>query len=185
MQAYGLEPQVAMTVPLLLSWDGEKMSGSKGNYIGLDEAPEEQFGKTMRIPDELLPDWYRLVYRREYDGGDPMEAKLDLARFIVARSHGDEAAARAEEHFARVVRRGEAPEDVPEAAVPEGELIHLPRLLADLGLASSTSDARRLIGQGAVRIDDVAVSELDVPRERLLGSLVQAGKRKFMRFQAT
>jgi tyrosyl-tRNA synthetase len=185
MQAYGLEPQVAMTVPLLLSWDGEKMSGSKGNYIGLDEAPEEQFGKTMRIPDELLPDWYRLVYRREYDGGDPMEAKLDLARFIVARSHGDEAAARAEEHFTRVVRRGEAPDDVPEAAVPEGDLIHLPRLLADLGLASSTSDARRLIGQGAVRIDDVAVSELDVPRERLLGALVQAGKRKFMRLQAT
>jgi tyrosyl-tRNA synthetase len=185
MQAYGLEPQVAMTVPLLLSWDGEKMSGSKGNYIGLDEPPEEQFGKTMRIPDELLPDWYRLVYRREFDGGDPMQAKLDLARFIVARSHGDEAAARAEEHFTRVVRRGEAPEDVPEAAVPDGDLIHLPRLLADLGLASSTSDARRLIGQGAVRIDDVAVSELDVPRERLLGALVQAGKRKFMRFRAT
>jgi tyrosyl-tRNA synthetase len=186
MQAYGLEPQVALTLPLLLSWDGQKMSASKANYIGLDEAPEEQFGKTMRIPDDQLPEWYRLVWERAFDGsGDPMEAKLALARFIVARSHGEEAATRAEEHFTRVVRRGEAPEDVPEAAVPEGDLIHLPRLLADLGLASTTSEARRLIAQGAVRIDDTAVSELDIPRERLLGSLVQAGKRRFMRFSAT
>ena len=184
MQAYGLEPQVAMTVPLLLSWDGEKMSGSKGNYIGLDEPPEEQFGKTMRIPDELLPDWYRLVWERDYDGGDPMQAKLALARFIVARSHGEAAAARAEEHFTRVVRRGEAPEDVPEGVLPDGEVIHLPRLLSESGLAASTSDARRLIAQGAVRIDDVAVSELDVPRATLAGALVQAGKRKFMRFPA-
>ncbi len=185
MEAYDLEPQVALTLPLLLSWDREKMSASKGNYIGLDEAPEEQFGKTMRIPDDMLTHWYHLVWEREYAGGDPMAAKLALARFIVARSHGEEAAARAEEHFSRVVRRGEAPEDVAEAAVPDGDLIHLPRLLADLGLVASTSDARRLIAQGAVRIDDEPISELDVPRGRLLGSLVQAGKRKFMRFSAT
>jgi tyrosyl-tRNA synthetase len=185
MAAYGLEPQVVLTTPLLLSWDGEKMSSSVGNNIPLTEAPEEQFGKTMRIPDEQLPEWYRLVREQEYDGGDPMEAKLALARFIVARSHGEEAAVRAEEHFSRVVRRGEAPEDVPEAPLPEGELLHLPRLLAEHGLAASTSEARRLIGQGAVRLDDQVVSELDVPRDRLEGALVQAGKRRFMRFRAT
>ena len=184
MQAYGLEPQIVLTTPLLLSWDGEKMSASKGNYIGLDEPPEEQFGKTMRIPDEQLAEWYRLVWERDYDGGDPMQAKLALARFIVARSHGEAAAARAVEHFTRVVRRGEAPEHVLEGVLPDGDPIHLPRLLSESGLAASTSDARRLIAQGAVRIDDVAVSELDVPRATLAGALVQAGKRKFMRFSA-
>jgi tyrosyl-tRNA synthetase len=160
------------------------MSSSVGNNIPLTDPPEEQFGKTMRIPDEQLAEWYRLVWQRDYDGGDPMQAKLALARFIVARSHGEAAAARAEEHFTRVVRRGEAPEDVPEGVLPDGDPIHLPRLLSESGLAASTSDARRLIAQGAVRIDDVAVSDLDVPRATLAGALVQAGKRKFMRFSA-
>jgi tyrosyl-tRNA synthetase len=115
MEAYGLEPQVALTTPLLLGTDNEKMSKSKGNTIGLTDAPDEQFGRTMRISDELLPDYYRLVVERDPAeiGDDPMAAKLRLARYVVARSHGDSAAAAAEEHFARVVRRHEAPEDVP------------------------------------------------------------------------
>src|SRR5438876_5633369 len=96
MEAYGLEPQVALTVPLLLSWDGEKMSSSVGNNIPLTAAPEEMFGRTMRLPDELLPHWYQLVMEREPPAGDPLEAKLALARWLVARSHGEEAAARAE-----------------------------------------------------------------------------------------
>ena len=91
MTAYGLEPQVALTVAYLDSWDGTGMSASRGNYIGLREAPEEQFGKAMRIPDSLLPQWYSLVMEAEPPGGDPMEAKLELARFIVRRSHGEEA----------------------------------------------------------------------------------------------
>src|SRR6187200_3342847 len=95
MQAYGLEPQVALTVPLLLSWDGEKMSGSRGNYIALVEDPNEQFGKAMRIPDTLLPQWYELVMQAPVPDGDPLEAKLELARFIVRRAHGDEAARQA------------------------------------------------------------------------------------------
>src|SRR6266498_1256179 len=104
MEAYGLEPQVALTTPLLLSWDGEKMSSSVGNNIPLTAPPEEMFGKTMRIPDELLPQWYALVWERELDSSlDPMQAKLALARFIVERSHGPEAAEKAEEHFTRVV----------------------------------------------------------------------------------
>src|SRR5439155_19878479 len=112
MQHYGLEPQVILTTPLLLSWDGTKMSSSVGNNIPLTAPPEEQFGRTMRIPDGQLGEWWRLVAEQQVPDGDPMEAKLELARFIVHRSHGDEAARRAEEHFTRVVREGQAPADV-------------------------------------------------------------------------
>jgi tyrosyl-tRNA synthetase len=183
MEAFGLEPQVALTVEYLVSWDGAGMSASRGNYIGLKEAAEDQFGKAMRIPDELLPQWYRLV--RESDdnplAGDPMAAKLDLARWIVARSHGEKAAAAAEEHFTRVVRERHAPEDVPEVPLPAGDSVHLPAVLAEhFGL--STSEARRLIAQGGVKLDGRAVADLDVPREMLSGALVQAGKRRFLRF---
>ncbi len=184
MEAYGLEPQVVLTTPLISSWDGTKMSGSRGNYIALLEAPEEQFGKTMRFPDELLPELYRLVMQTAEDplAGDPMEAKLALARFIVRRAHGDEAAQQAEEHFTRVVRQGEAPEDVLELALPEGDPVHLPRLLTEQLGVSSTSEARRLIAQGGVKLNGEPVAELDVPRARLEGALLQAGKRRFVRF---
>src|SRR5919199_1181297 len=103
MEAYGLEPQVVLTTPLLRSWDGEKMSSSVGNNVPLTAPPEEQFGRTMRIPDELLEEWYRLVWERDPPRADPMEAKLALARFVVFRSHGEDAARRAEEHFPRGV----------------------------------------------------------------------------------
>ncbi|HYY74800.1 MAG TPA: tyrosine--tRNA ligase, partial [Gaiellaceae bacterium] len=113
MQAYGLEPQVALTTPLLVSWDGDKMSSSLGNNIPLTAPPEEQFGRTMRVPDSLLADWYRLVMESELEpDADPLEAKLTLARFVVRRSHGEEAVSAAEAHFTRVVREGRAPVDV-------------------------------------------------------------------------
>src|SRR5881275_1765061 len=151
MEAYGLEPQVVLTTPLLVSWDGKKMSSSEGNNIPLTMAPEEQFGRAMRIPDELLPEWYRLVMERDPPAGDPLEAKLELARFIVRRAHGQAAVGPAEEHFTRVVRRHEAPEEVPAGTLPAGDPIHLPTLLvAQLGVGS-TSEARRLIEQGGVR----------------------------------
>ena len=183
MEAYGLEPQVALTVEYLVSWDGAGMSASRGNYIGLSEDPNDQFGKAMRIPDDLLEQWCRLVMESDDAplAGDPMAAKLGLARWIVSRSHGDAAARAAEEHFTRVVREGQAPQDVPEAALPPDDPLHLPALLAaHFGL--STSDARRLIAQGGVKIDGVSVGDLDVPREALEGALVQAGKRRFVRF---
>jgi len=185
MQSYGLEPQLAVTVELLLSWDEQLMGQSKGNYIGLAEAPEEQFGKTMRIPDSVLPQWYRLVMESTDDPlvGDPMEAKLELARFIVSRSHGEEAARRAEDHFTRVVREGGAPEEVPEALLPGDGSVHLPALLVEHLAVGSTSEARRLIAQGGVKVNGEVVSELDLPREALDGALVQAGKRRFMRFR--
>ncbi len=184
MEVYGVEPQVALTVPLLLGFDGRKMSASLGNYIGLADPPEEQFGKTMRISDEMLPEYYGLVMESDEDplAGDPLEAKLALARFVVARSHGEEAARAAEEHFTRVVRRHEAPDNVPHVRVSvAGKSVHLPGLLVEhLGVAS-TSEARRLIAQGGVRIDGAIVHELDVSASRLDGSLVQAGKRRFAR----
>src|SRR6266516_6880903 len=129
MQHYGLEPQVALTTPLLVSWDGTKMSSSVGNNIPLTAPPEEQFGRTMRIPDEQLEAWWRLIAERPVPEGDPMEAKLELARFIVRRSHGEEAARAAEEHFTRVVRRHEAPEEVPEIPLPGVDPVHLPAVL--------------------------------------------------------
>ncbi|MFL5750124.1 MAG: tyrosine--tRNA ligase [Chloroflexota bacterium] len=186
MSAYGLEPQVALTTPLISSWDGRKMSGSLGNYIALVEEPAEQFGKTMRLPDSMLPDYYRLVMQSDEDplAGDPMEAKLRLARFIVARAHGEEAAREAEEHFTRVVREGQAPDEIPEAPLPEGDPVHLPAVLAS-AFGLTTSEARRLIGQGAVRVDGEAVNELDISRTTLKNALVQAGKRRFVRLTAT
>jgi tyrosyl-tRNA synthetase len=180
MQAYGLEPQVALTNPLLLSWDGQKMSSSVGNNIPLTMAPEEQFGRTMRISDERLAQWYELVMEQPPPEGDPFEAKLALARFIVQRSHGEEAARAAEEHFTRVVREGAAPEEVPEVAVPDGDPVHVPAVLAG-AFGLSTSEARRLIAQGGVRLNGDVLSELDVPRKTLAGALVQAGKRRYAR----
>jgi tyrosyl-tRNA synthetase len=183
MEAYAVEPQVALTVPLLVSWDGTRMSSSRGNYIGLAEPAEEQFGKAMRISDELLPDWYALVMEAEPPAGDPLEAKLELARFIVRRSHGDEAVRRAEDHFTRVVREGGAPENVEEALLPGDGTVHLPALLVEHLAIGSTSEARRLITQGGVKVNGAVVREIDLPREALDGALVQAGKRRFMRFR--
>jgi len=180
MEAYGLDPQVVLTTPLLLSWDGEKMSSSVGNNIPLTAPAEEQFGRTMRISDDQLPEWYRLVLQESAPDGDPLEAKLRLARFIVARSHGEEAATAAEAHFTRVVREGLAPEDVPEAPLQAGDPVHLPAVLKDV-FGMSTSEARRLIEQGGVKVGDEVVRELDLPRSQVENALVQAGKRRFVR----
>ncbi len=184
MEAYGVEPQVALTTPLLLGYDGQKMSASLGNYIGLAEAPEEQFGKTMRISDEMLPEYYRLVMESDEDplAGDHLEAKLRLARFVVTRSHGEEGARRAEDHFTRVVREGEAPGEVPEVVLsPNGDSVYLPEVLVDHMGISSTSEARRLIAQGGVKLNGEPIAEIEVPAARLDGALLQAGKRRFAR----
>jgi tyrosyl-tRNA synthetase len=181
MGHYGLEPQVVLTTPLLISWDGEKMSSSLGNNIPLTAPASEMFGRTMRIPDELIAPWWTLVAEREPPGMEPMDSKLALARFIVARSHGAEAAAGAEEEFARIVRRGEAPEEIVEVALPDGDPVHLPALLhSSFGLAS-TSQARRLVEQGAVKLEGEPLFALDVPRADLVGRVLQVGKRRFGR----
>ena len=187
MEAYGLDPQVALTTPLLLGTDGEKMSASRNNYIGLREPAEEQFGKAMRISDEMLPEYYRLVMESDVDPAtlEPMEAKLDLSRFIVRRSHGEEGVRRGEDHFTRVVREGRAPDDaeIPTASV-DGGSVYLPQLLSDQ-FGQSNSHWRRVIEQGGVRIDGEPVRELELPAERLAGSVIQAGKRQFLKVSAS
>jgi tyrosyl-tRNA synthetase len=181
MERYGLEPQVVMTFELLVGTDGvEKMAKSVGNYVGVDEQPEEMFGKVMSIPDSALDQWWRLTLDREPPAGDPMESKLELARRIVGLYHNEQAARAAEEHFTRVVREGQAPEAVPEVLLPDSDPVHLPALLVELGIPS-TSEARRLIAQGGVRVNGEAITEVDVPRATLEGALVQAGKRRFAR----
>jgi tyrosyl-tRNA synthetase len=182
MEHYGQEPQAIVTYELLVGIDGvEKMAKSTGNYIGIDEPPEEQFGKTMSIPDTAMEQWWRLCLDREPPGGDPMEAKLALARGIVELYHGAEAAARAEEHFTRVVREHQPPTDgVSEIRLPDGDPVHLPAVLAS-AFGVTTSEARRLIAQGGVRVNGDVATELDVPRSALKGALVQAGKRRYAR----
>ena len=182
MEAYGLEPQVALTTPLLFGADGEKMSKSRGNMIGLTDPPEEQFGRTMRISDELLPDYYRLVMEvdpREMPD-DPMEAKLALARWIVTRSHGEAAAVAAEEHFTRVVRRHEAPDDLPEVEV--AGVLFLPELLKG-HFGQSSSHWRRMIDQGGVKLNGEPLGELELDARGLDGAVLQAGKRQFVRLR--
>ena len=182
MQAYGLEPQVVLTTPLLVSWDGEKMSSSVGNNIPLTAVPEEQFGRTMRISDELLPEWYRLVLQSDVDplAGDPLEAKLVLARWIVTRSHGEEAARAAEAHFTRVVREGQAPEAVPIVEVQPGT-VHLPAVLAK-EFGNSRSYWRRVIAQHGIRLEGEPVTSFDLLTDELIGKTLHAGKRQFLRF---
>ena len=183
--AFGRPPQVVMTMPILPGIDGvQKMSKSLGNHIGVTDPPEEQFGRTMRIPDAVLGEWSRLLAP---DGpppsGNPAEDKRRLARLIVERFHGPGAGARAEEHFNRVVRDRRAPEDMPTVPVPPGT-VHLPALLVDhLGVASR-SEARRLIAGGGVSLDGEPVAELDLPAERLEGRVIRAGKRRFARLEA-
>jgi tyrosyl-tRNA synthetase len=181
MQHFELEPQVVMTYPLLVGLDGhEKMSKSKGNYIGIDEPPEEMFGKVMSIPDLALPNWWKLLADDADHPADPLDWKLELARRITARWHPDGGAEAGEAHFTRVVREGGSPDEVPEHALPVEDPVHLPAVIA-AAFGLSTSEARRMIAQGGVKLDGDAVAQLDLPRAELAGRLLQAGKRRFAR----
>ncbi len=185
MERYGLEPQSIVTYELLVGTDGvDKMSKSLGNYVAIDEPPEKQFGKVMSIPDPAVGQWWRLCLDVQAPELEPMESKLALARGIVELYHGAEAAARAEAHFTRVVRERQAPDEVPEAVLPAGESVHLPALLSEHLGVSSTSEARRLLAQGAVRLNGEPIRELDLARTRLEGALLQAGRRRFIRFRS-
>jgi tyrosyl-tRNA synthetase len=183
MEAFKLEAQVVLTTPLLLSWDGEKMSSSVGNNIPLTAPPEEMFGRTMRIPDDMLEEWWTLVAERPVPQGDPMEAKLELARFVVARSHGEGAARTAEQHFTRVVRRREAPEEVKTVRwTTDSDPVYLPSVFKT-HFGETTSHWRRVIDQGGVTVDGRVVTAYEVPWAELEGAVLQAGKRRFLRLQ--
>lgn len=195
---YGQESQVAVLMPLLVGLDGEqKMSKSLGNYIGINEPPEEIYGKAMSIPDELMGMYYDLTTdlpleeKKRIEEGlkagtlHPMDAKRRLARQIVRQYHGEGAARAAEEKFDLVFRKGDIPDDIPEVGISSKDLasgrIWAYKLVASLGLAQSNGEAKRLISQGAVRIGDERVDdpELDVAVEN--GMVVRVGKRKFAR----
>ena len=181
--AYGKPPQSILTMPLLVGIDGtQKMSKSLGNYIGVTDAPEEMFGRLMRIPDDAMPDYYRLLLSSEPPQAEPNEAKRELGRRIVERYHDAEAARGAEEHFNRVFVDHEAPENVEEVSVAANGPIHLPALLGDL-FGLSRSEGRRLIEQGGVRIDGQVVdgAQLDLAPDGLDGAVVQVGKRRHKR----
>jgi tyrosyl-tRNA synthetase len=182
MQAYGQRPQVAMTFPLLVGTDGvEKMSKSLGNYVGITEPPEEIFGKVMSIPDSALEDYWRLCLDAEPPDAEPMESKLALARGIVETYYDAAAAERAEAHFTRVVREGQAPEDVLEIDHREA-VVYLPQILAEV-FGESSSHWRRVIDQQGVKANGTVVTGYELPTEELAGKVIQAGKRRFMRIR--
>jgi tyrosyl-tRNA synthetase len=181
MPQYGLDPQVVVTFPLLVGLDGEqKMSKSRGNYVGITDPPEEMFGKVMSIPDAALPQWWDMLVGGAH-ADEPMAWKLELARRITERWHGADGTATGEAHFTRVIREGGAPEDVPDVALPAGDPVHLPALLVEQMGVSSTSEARRLIQQGGVKVNGDPATGLDMGRDDLVGALLQVGKRRFAR----
>jgi tyrosyl-tRNA synthetase len=183
-QAYGVPPQSILTMPILPGTDGvQRMSKSSGNYIGVDEPPEEIFGKVMSIPDETMPTYYSLLTHEQFDPSQhPNEAKRRLARILVERFHGADAARAAEEHFDRLFKHREVPEDIPEMALPDGDPVHIPALLRD-AFGVSGGEARRLIGGGGVRLngEPLAPDDLDVEAGRLNNAILQLGKRRFVR----
>jgi tyrosyl-tRNA synthetase len=194
-RAYGQEPQAVITHPLLVGLDGhEKMSKSLGNAVGLTDDAAEMYGKVMSIPDEAMLEWCRLLSAGDWSDlsaalaalgagqGDPMALKQDLARRIVSRIGGDDAAQAAEEHFRRVVQRKEIPEQIQSVDIDLGDRteLRLFELLVEAELAASKSEARRLVSQGAVSIDRERTD--DPNRVFAAGeSLVQVGKRRFAR----
>jgi tyrosyl-tRNA synthetase len=192
MKEDGMEPQVVLTVPLLVGTDGtEKMSKSLGNAIGVDDAPQEIYGKAMSIPDALMWDWYllltdvpttELATRKERVAAGalhPKSVKQELARRLVADYHGAEAAAAAQAEFERVFASGGVPDTIEELRAPAAPLA---ALLASLGLAPSKNEARRLIQQGAVAIDDERMTDPNLAlAPRAEPYLFKVGKRRFAR----
>jgi tyrosyl-tRNA synthetase len=190
--AYGQKPQSIMTLPILVGTDGvQKMSKSLGNYVGVTDAPEEMFGRLMSIPDEAMAEYYRLLLGEEQPDAPPNQAKRELGRRIVDRFHGAGAGAVAEEHFNRVFVQRAAPEEMPDldltAFRADGNgTVHLPRLIA-AAFDLSSSEGRRLIQQGAVKLDgeSVPAEPLDLEAATLDGRVLQVGKRRFCRLRAT
>jgi tyrosyl-tRNA synthetase len=183
-QAYGVQPQSILTMPILPGTDGvARMSKSSGNYIGVDEPPEEIFGKVMSIPDDAMPIYYSLLTHERFEPDEhPNQAKRRLARVLVDQFHGAGAGEAAERHFDRLFKQREAPEDVPEFPLPDGDSVHLPAVLRD-AFGVSGAEARRLLAGGGVKLngDALPADELDVESDRLRGAILQLGKRRFVR----
>jgi tyrosyl-tRNA synthetase len=196
-RAYDVPEQSIMTMPILPGIDGvRRMSKSLGNYVGVTDPPEEMFGKLMRVPDEAMATYYELLLGEAAPGGDPMAAKRALARRIVERFHDASAAEAAESRFDTVHVAREIPDDIPERSLQDigvligdgedGDRVHLPAVIA-AAFDVSSSEARRLIAQGGVKLDGEAVppESLDLPATDLGGRVLQVGKRRFVRLVAS
>lgn len=192
-ERYGQEPQVALTVPLLVGTDGaQKMSQSLGNYIGIEDEPGDMFGKTMSIPDETMPEWFRLAANFEphqvgdiesaLETGDlhPNNAKRQLARSIVHLYWGETAAADAEAEFDKIFKQGGTPDEIEESTLPSEETVMISALIRDV-FAVSGAEGKRLLAQGAVKLDGVTVETQEMSRSDLVGKVLKVGKRRFVR----
>lgn len=198
-RAYGLEPQVVMTWPLLVGLDGkEKMSKSLGNYVGVTDTPQDMFGKLMSIPDEALPmyhelllDWPRpqvdqLVDALEQGAAHPRQVKAQMAEAVTAQYHGAAAATAAREEFDRVFAAHHVPTDLPELVLPAGRAhagIPLIQLIREAGFAPSNSEARRLIRQKAVRLNETTLTDEMASVALAGGEVLQVGKLRFARIK--
>lgn len=194
-KANGLEPQNVITVPILVGTDGhEKMSKSLGNYIGLTDSPREMFGKTMSIPDDVILNYFELAtevpmeevkqIEKELDSGvNPRDIKIKLGKEIVKLYHSQEDADQAEKEFLNMFQKGGKPDVIEEVFVGKSEMT-IVDLIAETKMVSSKSEGRRLVQQGAVKVDDVKVEEHDDLIKLENGVLVQVGKRKFLKINA-
>jgi tyrosyl-tRNA synthetase len=194
-EAFGQRPQIAITLPILVGTDGQlRMSKSTGNYIGIDEPPEQQYGKVMSIPDVAMLEYYKLVTRFEpsqiaqieadLESGQlhPRDAKMRLAREIVSIFHGDDSAVQAEEHFKTVFQQRELPPDMPAHALSGPS--NIVDLMLAAGMVSSKREARRLIEQQGVKLDGVIVDSADAVIEPGMAEVLQVGRRRFVQLTA-
>jgi len=191
-RAFGQEPQVVITVPILEGLDGKnKMSKSSGNYVGIDETPNEMFGKIMSISDQLMWRWFDLLSFKSSDeinalkdeqasGKNPRDIKIELAKELIARFHDDKSANLAETNFINQFQKKNIPDDIEEISLTiSGDSIPLSNLLKESGMTSSTSEAIRMIKQGAVRIDEKKVTDQKLTIASDTSAVYQVGKRKF------
>lgn len=184
-RAYGQEPQAVLTMPLLTGTDGkQKMSKSLGNQIGVADPPDEIYGRTMSVPDALLPSYFELLLNRDPPVDlAPRDAKRLLARELVARFHTPEAAAAAEAEWDRVFVNRSEPQDVKELTVTPSEgKVHLPAVIAE-AFDVSRSQARRLLSSGAVHLDEEPVEDIDVSPDQIDGRVLRIGRRQFRRLR--
>ncbi|WP_295403362.1 tyrosine--tRNA ligase [uncultured Thiocystis sp.] len=196
---YGQEPQVVITLPILEGLDGvQKMSKSLGNYIGITDPPDEMFGKLMSVSDDLMWRYFELLSRREMseilawqsavrDGANPRDIKFELGLELVTRFHGPDQARQSLDHFIARFQRGVLPDDLPEISLACGEdgVLAIANLLKDANLVKSTSEAIRMIGQGAVRIDGERIEDAHLSCPVGSCHVFQVGKRKFAKVRLT
>ena len=197
-RAYGQDPQAVITVPILEGLDGvKKMSKSLGNYVGIDEPPTDMFGKIMSISDELMWRWFDLLSFRSNQeivalkkdqaaGKNPRDIKILLAKELIERFHSEKDAQEAEAAFINRFQKGILPDDIEELKMQiDGDEIALPNLLKDAEMVSSTSEAMRMIKQGAVKIDDIKVEDPQISIKKCTKAIFQVGKRKIKKIDIT